>query len=86
MLATFKGLAEGSGGEKTMDLVAGGISEALITTETGLLIALPGLFFQYHLSRQSERYDAFLARLETACTQYLVMWRRVREKAGAPPD
>jgi len=41
-----------------MDLVAGGISEALITTETGLVIALPGLFFQYHLSRERSKCEA----------------------------
>ncbi|MDI6451128.1 MotA/TolQ/ExbB proton channel family protein, partial [Anaerobaca lacustris] len=69
MLATFGALATGSGGEKTMGLVAEGISEALVTTETGLIIALPGLFFQYHLSRQLERYKAFLAHLEAVCTQ-----------------
>lgn len=69
MLATFGALASGSGGEKTMNMVAGGISEALITTETGLVIALPGLFFQYHLARRFETYKAFLAHLETVCTQ-----------------
>jgi biopolymer transport protein ExbB len=71
MLATFQGLASGAGGQKTMDLVAGGISQALITTETGLVIALPGLFFQFHLTRQRDRYEAFLAKLQTACTQFL---------------
>jgi len=69
MLATFGALATGSGGEKTMAMVASGISEALITTETGLVIALPGLFFQYQLSRRYQRYRAFLAHLETVCTQ-----------------
>jgi biopolymer transport protein ExbB len=69
MLATFQALASGSGGQKTMDMVAGGISEALITTETGLVIALPGLFILYHLTRERDRYDAFLAHLETACAQ-----------------
>jgi biopolymer transport protein ExbB len=71
MLATFGALASGSGGEKTMGLVAEGISEALITTETGLIVALPGLFFQYQLSRKLEGYKVFLARLETICTQKL---------------
>lgn len=71
MLATFGALAGGSGGEKTMGLIAEGISVALVTTETGLVIALPGLFFQYHLARKLERYKAFLARLETACAQKL---------------
>ena len=71
MLATFGALASGSGGEKTMGLVAEGISEALITTETGLVVALPGLFFQYQLARNFERYKAFLAHLETVWTQTL---------------
>lgn len=69
MLATFGALSSGSGGDKTLGLVAEGISEALVTTETGLVIALPGLFFQYHLVRMHERYKAFLAHLETVCTQ-----------------
>jgi len=71
MLTTFAALASGSGGDKTMGLVAEGISEALITTETGLVIALPGLFFQYQLVRKHERYKAFLAHLQTVCTQKL---------------
>lgn len=71
MLATFGALASGSGGEQTMGLVAKGISEALITTETGLVVALPGLFFQYQLARKHERYRAFLAHLETVTTQHL---------------
>lgn len=71
MLTTFAALAGGSGGDKTMELVAKGISEALITTETGLVIALPGLFFQYQLVRKHAAYKAFLAHLETVCTQKL---------------
>ncbi len=71
MLVTFNALATGSGGEKTMAMIAAGISEALITTETGLIIALPGLFFQYQLSRQHQRYKTFLTHLETVCTQNL---------------
>jgi biopolymer transport protein ExbB len=81
MLATFGALANGSGGEKTMLAVSRGISEALITTETGLVVALPGLFFQYQLSRQKERYGAFLAHLETVCTQYV--YKRLRKTAAA---
>jgi biopolymer transport protein ExbB len=69
ILATFDALSKGSGGEKTMGMVAAGISEALITTETGLIIAIPGLFLQHVLSRNTERYKAFLAHLETVCTQ-----------------
>ncbi|WP_372845022.1 MotA/TolQ/ExbB proton channel family protein [Pontiella sp.] len=69
MLATFAALATGSGGDKTMGMVASGISEALITTETGLLIALPGLIFQYKLAREHAQYKAFLAHLQTVCSQ-----------------
>lgn len=71
MLATFAALSSGSGGEKTMEMIARGISEALVTTETGLVIALPGLFLQYQLMRRLESYKAFLAHLETVCTQKL---------------
>lgn len=78
MLTTFSALASGSGGDKTMGMIAGGISEALITTETGLVIALPGLFFQYLLVRKQERYKAFLLHLETVCTQN--MYKKLRQK------
>lgn len=80
MLATFSALASGSGGEKTMAMVAGGISEALITTETGLIIALPGLFFHYQLVRKQNRYKAFLAHLETVCTQHL--YKQILQSKG----
>jgi biopolymer transport protein ExbB len=71
MLATFAALATGSGGDQTMGMIAKGISEALITTETGLVVALPGLLFQYQLTRKTERYRAFLAHVETVCTHQL---------------
>lgn len=83
MLATFGALASGSGGEKTMGLIAKGISEALITTETGLVIALPGLFFQYLLARQLGSYDAFLAHVETVCTQHVYRQERARRAAAS---
>jgi len=81
MLATFGALSSGSGGAKTMGLVAEGISEALITTETGLVIALPGLFFQYQLVRKFEQYKAFLAHVESVCTQTL--YRSLRRRGPA---
>jgi len=81
MLATFGALAAGSGGEKTIALVASGISEALITTETGLVIALPGLFFQYQMMRKHERYKAFLAHLETVIAQKLHQQLRAQKHA-----
>ena len=81
MLATFAALASGSGGDKTMGMVASGISEALITTETGLLVALPGLIFQYKLARENEEYKAFLAHLQTVCTQRIYKQQKKAEVA-----
>jgi len=51
MITTFDVFAVyGTGNARAL---AGGISEALITTETGLIIAVPGLFFVSFLSRQA---------------------------------
>ena len=85
MLATFGALASGSGGEQTMGLVAQGISEAIITTETGLVVALPGLFFHYQLSRRAERHEAFLSHLETIVTQHQYRRQRAQADGGAAP-
>jgi biopolymer transport protein ExbB len=82
MLTTFAALSTGSGGDQTMGQVAGGISEALITTETGLVIALPGLFFQYQLMRHFERIKAFLAHVESVCTQALYRRTGLQARAG----
>lgn len=84
MLATFAALASGAGGDKTMAMIADGISEALITTETGLVIALPGLFFQYQLSQMLDRYKMFLAHLETVCTQQL--YKKLHIQADSEPS
>jgi biopolymer transport protein ExbB len=69
MLTTFMGLAKGGGGEKTMNVIAGGISEALITTETGLVIALPGYFIHYILTAKRGKFEGFLEHLQNACCQ-----------------
>lgn len=69
MLTTFKGLAEGGGGEKTMSVIAGGISEALITTETGLVLGLSGLIFQFVLTRQHDKFAKMIAALEANCQE-----------------
>lgn len=68
MLSTFAGLAGGTGGN-TVDLVAGGISEALITTQTGLLLAIPGYALIHLLRRRRDEVDSFLNRLEILCRQ-----------------
>ena len=71
MLSTFAALATGGGGDQTMDMVAGGISEALVTTETGLVLALSGLIFQFVLTRKHQRYEETIAHLETLSMQHL---------------
>jgi biopolymer transport protein ExbB len=67
MLMTFNGLARGGGGEQTMGIISKGISEALITTEAGLVLALTGVFIQFFLNRQHQRFDKVVTHVETLC-------------------
>lgn len=82
MLKTFAGLASGGGGDQMASSVASGISEALITTQTGLMVALPGYFFLYYLNRKREKYETFIAHLESACTHRILKRERKRGAAG----
>jgi biopolymer transport protein ExbB len=68
MIETFDGLGDmalfsQSGG------VAGGVSEALFTTEMGLTLAIPGLLVGRALGRRQERLVAELGRLKTLLTR-----------------
>lgn len=69
LLGTVVGMIEtfGSMAEQTMFSrsggIAGGISEALITTEMGLLVAVPGLLFGRLLARRQELLQAELDRV-----------------------
>jgi biopolymer transport protein ExbB len=59
MIATFDVLAVfGTGNAKAM---AGGISEALITTQTGLLVAVPGLYMKGFLDRRARKLQQRIA-------------------------
>ena len=64
MLAMFSGLAQGQGAGG-MAAVAGGMQEALITTQTGLTIALPGLFIGLVIKNKRNAISAAIARLES---------------------
>jgi biopolymer transport protein ExbB len=64
MLQTFFGIST-SGGAETAGVVAAGISEALVTTQTGLTVALPGLFIVMVIRRRKHAFEAKLARLES---------------------
>jgi len=66
MLTTFGGLAKG-GGDQTMDIISKGIAEALITTETGLVVALTGLLIHFVLTRQQQRYELAVTHIQTLC-------------------
>jgi biopolymer transport protein ExbB len=70
MLQTFFGIST-SGGTETAGVVAAGISEALVTTQTGLTIALPGLFIVMIIQRRRHKLEAKLARLESLTLTHL---------------
>lgn len=68
MLLTFKAI--GVGGSSTSDIIAKGISEALVATQTGMMIAIPGLLLAHVVKRMRDEYVAFLARLEGITLRY----------------
>ena len=72
MLQTFFGISTG-GGAETAGVVASGISAALVTTQTGLTIALPGLFIVMLCRRQRHTLDARLSRLESLTLSHLLL-------------
>lgn len=68
MIETFHGVSLRSG--QTADLVAAGISKALITTQVGLIVALPGAFGIAHLRRLRKTLSN---RLDLAETQLRIL-------------
>ena len=68
MLLTFKAI--GVGGGSTSDVIAKGISEALVATQTGMMVAIPGLIMVYVAKRWRNEYVAFLVRLESVTLRY----------------
>jgi len=69
MLATFAGLSAAMGGE-TVDLVAEGIKEALITTQTGLIIAIPGYVMIFAINRRRNELALLLQRIESRAMKH----------------
>ena len=63
MLLTFKAI--GIGGSSASEIIAKGISEALVATQTGMMVAIPGLIMASIAKRWRNEYVAFLARLES---------------------
>lgn len=71
MIHTFQAIS--TGGNELTGAMANGISEALITTEVGLLIAIPGFFFTHVIKRKQHEYEAFLGKLESFTIQHYRM-------------
>ncbi len=69
MIVTFAGLSSSRG--SAIDVVAGGISQALITTQTGLVIAIPGYVLVHHAKRRCQQLEGFFAELEARSAQKL---------------
>ncbi|MCG8685826.1 MAG: MotA/TolQ/ExbB proton channel family protein [Desulfobacterales bacterium] len=69
MITTFDVLAiYGTGNAKA---IAGGISESLITTQTGLVVAIPGLYMKGFLDKRSERLAQDIRQAELYLKRYL---------------
>ncbi|ACJ31570.1 MotA/TolQ/ExbB proton channel [Shewanella piezotolerans WP3] len=64
-------------GNQDQNMLAGGISEALVTTELGLVVAVPTLLLHAYINR---RHQAYLAQLE-ADTVLLAELSRVNREA-----
>lgn len=54
MARTFESLAQNAG-QKSMENLAGGISEVLVSTESGLAVAIPALLLLYLAHRAAEK-------------------------------
>jgi hypothetical protein len=75
IISTFKLITVfGSGDVKTL---SGGISEALITTEFGLIVAIPSLLLHAFLSRKAR---GVIGQMETAAVAFV---NQVSKSAGA---
>jgi len=63
MIETFAAVA--GRGMESADMIASGVSKALITTQLGLVAALPGTFGLAHLHRLYQRLRAFIDQCES---------------------
>ncbi|HEY1792121.1 MAG TPA: MotA/TolQ/ExbB proton channel family protein [Opitutaceae bacterium] len=63
MVTTFESISGGSA-EKTMAGLARGISEVLVATESGLVVAIPALMLLHAANRSLRKYMQTLNRME----------------------
>lgn len=76
MLDTFRGLSESSG--QAAELVADGIRVALVTTQTGLTIAIPGYIFVALAVGSRNNYGVFLTELESLIVKRIHRQKQVQ--------
>ena len=69
MMTTFEVL--GGFGNGNVRAMAGGLSEALLTTQTGLIVAIPGMFMAGFLNRRAGQFDHLLNNLSTSLQDYI---------------
>jgi len=72
MIRSFNKIAATEGAAKPSDL-AGGISEALVTTCMGLIVAIPTMFF---VSQFRNRIDSYVAEAETVVERLMGRFRK----------
>lgn len=89
MLLTFKAI--GVGGGSASEIVSRGISEALVATQTGMMVAIPGLVVAYVAKRWRNELVGFLARLECVTLrhfrpQFQGMTRVFKRKPASRPN
>lgn len=92
MLLTFKAI--GIGGSSTSDIIAKGISEALVATQTGMMVAIPGFMLAHIAKRWRNEYVSFLARLEGVTLRHFRpqfggmtrIFKRSKAKANTTPQ
>lgn len=57
MIKLFEGLSSSSSSLNQIGLMSSGISQALLTTQCGLLITVPGLLVMYYLNQKFKKGD-----------------------------
>ena len=79
IINAFKGIAS----EKATGLaaVAGGISEALVTTAVGLIAAIPAVWAYNYFSNRLEQFDVEMGNSSSELIDYFL--KRMQSKAGA---
>jgi biopolymer transport protein ExbB len=92
MLLTFKAI--GVGGSSTSEIIAKGISEALVATQTGMMVAIPGFMMAHVAKRWRNEYVSFLARIEGVTLRHFRrefpgmtrVFKRAEATAATKPD